>query len=197
MNYVYWIRNQECTDIRLHGYVGVSKDPSRRFLSHRRHNEKIPSDAWLEIVFSGTREECFEKEYQLRQHKNIGWNRAVGGVQGFRVGFSHSEKTKKKLRKSWTTNRKKAASEWKASHNVSLTGQKRPAQSAKMTGACNPMFGKTHSDVSREKIRRANIGKTPSNKQSVFCIFCQTQAPLSVLVKYHGRGKKNCSKLTD
>lgn len=162
------------------------------FRSHRRHNENIPIDAWVEIVFSGTREECFAKELELRPRKKMGWNRAVGGAQGFKVGFCHSEKTKKKLRKAWTLERKKIASAWKSSHNVSLTGQRRPAQSAAMSGENNSMFGKTHSREARDKIRQANLGKTPPNKQTIFCIFCHQQAPLSILKKYHGAGKKNC-----
>lgn len=192
MDYLYWIKNKECTDITRDGYVGVSTDPARRFLSHRKHNENIPNNAWVEIVFSGTREECFDKEFELRPRKKMGWNRAVGGAQGFNIGFSHSEKTKKKLRKAWTPERKKIASIWKAKQNVLLTGQKRPAQSVAMTGKNNPMFGKTHSLKTREKIRLANIGKIPPNKQGVFCIFCHQQSSLSILKKYHGVGKKNC-----
>ena len=192
MDYLYWIRDEKCTDIAIDGYVGVSKDPHRRFLSHQRHNENIPTDVWVEIIFAGTRQECFDKEFELRPRKKMGWNRAVGGAQGFKIGFSHSEKTKKKLRKAWTVERKKIASVWKTEQNALLTGQKRPAQSLAISGEKNPMFGKTHDITAREKIRQANLGRTPPNKQSVFCIFCHQQAPLSILKKYHGIGRKNC-----
>jgi predicted GIY-YIG superfamily endonuclease len=192
MDHVYWIRNKEDADISQHGYVGVSKDPARRLLSHRRHNENIPQDTWVEIVFSGTREECFEKEFELRPTKKMGWNRAVGGAQGFKIGFSHSEKTRQKLKNAWTPERKKKASVWKTEQNVLLTGQKRPAQSHAISGENNPMFGKTHSIAAREKIREANLGRPANNMQDIFCIFCRERAPLSILKKYHGIGKKNC-----
>lgn len=192
MDKVYWVKNASCKKIETDGYVGVSKDPHARLLSHLRNNERVPSDAWVEVVFEGPREECFRLEGELRPTKNIGWNRAIGGAQGFRIGFVHSNATKKKLKKAWTKERKEKAAIWKAEQNRLLVGQKRPAQSAAMSGELNPMFGKQRSAKTKRKISEANIGREPPNKQELFCIFCKKRAPLSILKKYHEPGKKHC-----
>lgn len=182
---VYWIKNEECLNILTDGYVGVTKNPSVRFKSHLKHNEKIPKNARIEIVFSGTRAECFAEEKRLRPVKAIGWNRAPGGQQGFKDGFIHSEKTKLKLKAAWTEDRKARAAIFKAEQNHKLLGQKRPRQSIAMQGSKNPMFGKTHSNETRLKIGRASLGMAPPNKQEFYCIGCKQRASIHVIKNRH------------
>lgn len=195
MDYVYWIKNSSCVSIETDGYVGVSAYPFRRFKVHLKRNAKIPKDSQIEIIFSGERQACFELEEKLRPNKSIGWNNAVGGRQGFKKGFTHSDDVREKLKTSWTDERRKRASKLRTELNtVLLTGKKRPNHSLAMAGENNPMYGKTHSEESRKKIANASKGKTPSNKQQLHCIFCKKLAPMSILIKYHGIGRKNCKQ---
>lgn len=184
-NVVYWIIDKSCENILTDGYVGVSKDPDVRFKSHLRVNERIPKDAEMKIVFSGTRAECFEEEKRLRPAKNIGWNRAPGGVQGFKDGFVHSEKTKAALKAAWSIERKKIASKFKAEQNHKLLGQKRPKQSKAMMGENNPMFGKERTLEVKQKIRDANLGKESPFKHEFYCVGCKQQASKHVIMNRH------------
>lgn len=193
MDHVYWIKDAYCQHIEKHGYVGVSAYPQRRFRVHLQRNPKIPKHATLEIIFSGTREECFAYEELLRPIKGIGWNNAVGGKHGFKKGFTHSEETKQKMRNAWTNERKQNYSAIRAKINAKVFGgKKRPQHSIAMMGQNNPMYGKSHTTSAKLKISQSGKNRIPPNKQCVYCIHCRKQAPLSILVKYHGIGKKNC-----
>jgi len=52
------------------------------------------------------------------------------------------------------------------------------------------MYGKTHTEESRKRIREANLGKQPSNKMELYCIHCHKLANLTTLKKAHGIGKR-------
>lgn len=191
MDKVYWIRNKECIDIQTQGYVGVSQDPTRRLREHLKKNPRIPKkDIWLEIIFEGSRDACFEKEEELRPVKNTGWNRAVGGAQGYRKGFVHSDETRTRLKSKWTEDRRKRASMTRGEQNKKLIGQKRPKQSAAMSGSNNPMYGRTHSVEAKKKIVNANLGKIAPNRQELFCIGCHERASKHVLSRHQKCWKK-------
>lgn len=196
MDYVYWIYDESCKDMAQDGYIGVTKDPKKRLEAHKAKNPRIPKDAQMEIIYSGTRQECFELEENLRPQPKIGWNSAMGGKHGWKTGFGHSDKTKEKLKRAWTDERKEKASIWKAEQNRKLKGQKRPKQSESVSGTKNPMHGKTHSEKARKKISEAHRGKTPHNKQEIYCIHCQQRVSKTILKKYHGFGKKACVRKT-
>lgn len=192
MNYVYWLHNHDCLDIETQGYVGVTKDLDTRLSAHKRRNPRIPEDVQMKIIFEGSREDCFELEEKLRPEPRIGWNSAAGGKHGWKIGFSHSDETKEKLKSAWTNERKEIASKWKAQENKKLKGQKRPKQSKAISGKKNPMYGNTHSEEAKAKISAVHKGKTPHNKSELYCIHCHARASKSILEKYHGIGKKVC-----
>ena len=75
--YGYWLRNADCTDIRKHGYVGVSVNPKNRARVHR-HRRRFP-DFELELIFCGSQSECYAMEINLRPVAGIGWNVEAGG----------------------------------------------------------------------------------------------------------------------
>jgi predicted GIY-YIG superfamily endonuclease len=92
MSYVvYVIGLQENLTPPYHNcYVGVTNDMDRRWKYHynskysvgtyiRSHN--LSRDNMISI-FSGTEEECFDKEYELRPYQYIGLNEAAGGHGG-------------------------------------------------------------------------------------------------------------------
>jgi hypothetical protein len=192
MSYVYWIYNDECVDVNTDGYIGITEDVENRFKFHLKKNKRIPKNVSVKVLFEGTREECFALEYQYRPFSNIGWNSAVGGSHGWRIGFKHSEETISKLKEAWTDERKEKASEWKTEQNKLLIGQKRPKQSTAMLGENNPMYGSIRPDSVKDAISKAHKGKVPYNKIELYCIHCKARASDSVLKKYHGLGKINC-----
>jgi hypothetical protein len=138
-------------------------------------------------MFSGTREECFSFEKHLRPHKGIGWNNAVGGSHGWRVGFSHSDKTKSKMKNAWTLQRREKASKLRKEINSRLVGQKRAKQSEAMRGENNPMFGTKRPAHVKEALSRTHKGKLSHNRQEIYCVGCRQRASLSILKKYHSK----------
>lgn len=185
-NYVYWIYNEECVSPETCGYIGVTYDPDSRFRSHQKKNKKIPNDSKIMILFEGTREECFQREYNYRPKANIGWNNAVGGSHGWRLGFTHSDETKTKMKAKWTDERKEEHIERLKTHNHKLRGQKRPKQTLAISGEKNGMFGQHHSEESKMKMSIARKGRPAHNKQNIVCPICGKSTNATHLKKYHG-----------
>lgn len=84
-HYVYWMRDLSCTRVDEHGYVGVTRNPQKRWTNHR-HDRVRYSGRWegiepteMIILMSGTLEECMDMEFRLRPVYDIGWNRNPGG----------------------------------------------------------------------------------------------------------------------
>ena len=129
MTSVYWIFDEMCADIQNSGYVGVSKDAVNRVKTHIRKC-RVPNNSQFIIVFEGSRDACFAHELKLRPSRGIGWNRAIGGAQGWKVGFSLSKEAKAKI--SVAKLGKKQKFEHIAKRIAVTIGQKRPKQSKSM-----------------------------------------------------------------
>ena len=183
-NYVYWIYDDNSINPTICGYVGVSKEPNRRFKTHLR-KKRVHADCKLKILFSGSRQQCFDYERTLRPYKQIGWNNAVGGSHGWRIGFSHTEEAKLLMKAKWTTERKKQAAICAAERNRKLIGQKRPKQSAIMTGSKNPMYGTTRPLHVRQAVSKAHKGKKAHNLQETYCVGCHKRVQQSRLLRSH------------
>jgi hypothetical protein len=93
---VYWIRAPHHSDVTLDGYVGVSKNPRRRWHCHfwsmrrGRHENPILVNAiakyeWKSLVkqvlLVGSEEYCYAIEAALRPNAEIGWNVNAGGTK--------------------------------------------------------------------------------------------------------------------
>ena len=137
------------------------------------------------MIFHGSRVECYDMEKTLRPSRCIGWNNAVGGIMGYKLGFAHSEETKKKIKASWTEERKAKASIRTVEQNHKLLGQKRPTQSDAMSGKNNFMFGKKHSEVAKMKMREGRKGIIPANRVEYHCIECHKRSSPYIIKKYH------------
>lgn len=183
---MYWIFDESCVDPFKDGYIGVTKQLKIRLKSHLRF-KRAPPSSLVRIMFSGTREECFIFEKYLRPRKGIGWNNAVGGSHGWRVGFSHSDETRSKMKDAWTSQRREKASKLRKEINQRLIGQKRPKQSESMRGEKNPMFGTKRPEYVKEALRNAHKGKPSHNRQEIYCVGCRQRTSLSVLKKYHSK----------
>ena len=88
--YLYWIHLMTEQDINIHGYVGITKFPERRFKEHQTRT-KNPSnvtknilenngDVLYEILYCGDFSSCLKLEREFRPTTRIGWNVAKGGV---------------------------------------------------------------------------------------------------------------------
>ena len=120
---VYWIHLPEHTDYYTEGYIGVTNNPSRRWQDHKttaasgRHPNNLLTNIInkygdtlvYDVIFGGTRDQCFSYEKELRPSASIGWNLMSGGIFGditedglTRLRASHvkrSEKAKMKREK--------------------------------------------------------------------------------------------------
>jgi NUMOD3 motif len=150
---LYWLRDETCTNIAEHGYVGVTCRPKDRETEHRRR-QRFPPGFVMDIIFTGSQPECMERERTLRPEPGIGWNLAVGGPWGFRYG--HSEETRKKIAET-----SKQRSEY---HDIGdrMRGKKQsPEHTAKIRAA---LTGKKASAETREKLRQSHLGQKLSDE---------------------------------
>ena len=148
--YVYWIHLDTHDDVTSQGYVGVSVNPEVRW--KQRYNpivdrvrEKYKDRIKHTILFSGTQENCYNRENDLRPKEAIGWNLAIGGF-GIQVGHSVSEETKEKLRQANLG--KKHSEETIAKMCEDRSGEK------------HPMFGRKHSKETLDKLCKPKTFKT-------------------------------------
>lgn len=94
MCYVYWIHLTEHTDFKTEGYVGVARNPLKRFAKHKtlskndRHTNNVLSEQLkkdnciLTLIYEGSESNCYNKEKELRPEYRIGWNICPGGEGG-------------------------------------------------------------------------------------------------------------------
>jgi hypothetical protein len=92
---VYWIRAAHHSDFMTEGYIGVSRDASKRWKyghfwsqkSNRHDNPKfsnaIAKYGWenlvKEVLVIAPENYCYDLESKIRYLENVGWNLAVGG----------------------------------------------------------------------------------------------------------------------
>lgn len=199
MSYVYWVYDKSCKDFLKDGYVGVTDYIENRIKYHMNINERIPkeNELFYDILFEGSREECFLKEEEYRPNAGIGWNGAKGGAHGWVSEFTHSEKTKQKLKDAWTDERRESAAQPRPEHAEKLRGRKRPEHAEAISGKNNGMYGKTHSEEAKQKIREAHKGKEPWNKgmtitqKTTICPHCNKEGGLGNMKRYHFDNCKN------
>jgi hypothetical protein len=96
MYFLYWLHDQQETDILTEGYVGVTKNIYQRLQQHKKKGKQH------KILMIGNKQFCSEMEYKLRPERNIGQNISQGGLGHGFGGFTHSDKYKNYLREQWT-----------------------------------------------------------------------------------------------
>lgn len=93
--HLYWYRLENHNNIYTDGYVGITNDLERRHKEHmdnvrlgvkshfynavRKHKQE---NLIREVMYTGSIDDVSNMEYALRPDKNIGWNAAVGGLDG-------------------------------------------------------------------------------------------------------------------
>lgn len=147
MTKVYWVFDLTCKKPEIDGYVGITNgDPKRRHSAHVRRGV-APRGSSLRILFEGTREECKTWENRLRPRPDLGWNKAIGGIEtGGMLGRNHTEETKAtmaKKRREWHSNHRGWSQSEKAKQTISaaLRGQaKPPGHSEKLRALASRRF---------------------------------------------------------
>ena len=100
---VYWIRAAHHSDVLSEGYVGVSKNASKRWVyghkwahTNGRHENPRLSNAITKhgwdglvktILVVADEAYCYDLENKLRPSKSIGWNLAAGGCKPPVAGY--------------------------------------------------------------------------------------------------------------
>ena len=168
--YTYWIHLKEHTDPHQEGYVGVSKNVSRRIREHKSKKENPilvnvfnKYDVEIDILFIGEYEYCFEVENQYRPKKQIGWNINEGGIRPPNVsGIKRSEKTKKLMSENNVGFKNKTHSEESKKRmsdtHKKIGGRPQSEETKKKLSEIaknrkfNPMKGRKHTEETRKLI---------------------------------------------
>ena len=94
---IYWIHLPQHVDFTTQGYIGVSKNYSKRLTDHlgqllsEEHKNSHLTHAFnkygwdnliKEVILFGEESYCYQIEGEIRSTKNIGWNIAIGGRRG-------------------------------------------------------------------------------------------------------------------
>jgi group I intron endonuclease len=147
---VYWIHLKEHTDIAKDGYVGVSVNFKSRMYRHKKitptlnchFGNAINKYGWdnlvKEVIFEGSKDECYLKEKEFRNSFQVGWNEAVGGLGGDRSKFI-DYKVRKNLGWNYDT-----------------------------TGHNNPFFNKSHSLESLKKMSKTKCKAVITTPDGIF-----------------------------
>lgn len=171
---VYWLYDAYCEAPERDGYVGVTGDFDYRIKSHRR---KRQSSFDVKVLFTGTEDECYALERELRPKQGIGWNAAIGGPDGYKRGhFANRGKRRtqeqiERLRQAYLGY--KMPAEQRAKISAALKGRNPEAATQASTLAwkngtrVSGMTGQKHGAETRAKMSAArsafyaNGGTTP------------------------------------
>ena len=145
---IYWIHSEEEKDIYSQGYVGITKDLSRRIREHK--SKDWFSNRTVDVYLYGDTEYCKIIERELRPKMNIGLNVASGGgLPPSHAGFKRSVETKQLI----------------SENNVGFSGKKHSTETiAKMKSAKAGKPGRPHTEETKRKL--SEIVKLRKNTQT-------------------------------
>ena len=133
---VYWIRNEDHTDMFTQGYIGVSSQVEKRWEYHKKHGENnhlrnaIKLYGWdklvKQVLLVSDLAYCLMIESQLRAEDKIGWNIVKGGgmppITKWNLGKNLSETTKSKISNTKKGHKHKPEVEAKVTLNLLIHG---------------------------------------------------------------------------
>jgi len=159
---IYWIHSDQETNIETQGYVGITKNLTRRLKEHRRKPNFLDNRT-VDVFLYGDKLYCKQIEKSLRPKRNIGLNVAEGGGLPPNVkGIKRSDETKAKMKASMVGFKGRTHSEEtkakmraiaRVPHPHTEETKKRLSEIAKCRSTPNGMLGKKHSSETIEKIR--------------------------------------------
>ena len=165
-------------------YVGITNDLIRRHKEHLRHNDQLidkkikeygKENFKLEVLFTGTYEQCKEMEkYYIKTLNSTtrghGYNIVEGG-DGC-VGFKHTESAKQKMREAKLGKRP-------SNYGVKMPEEQRKRLSEARKGSTvseetkakisASLKGRVFTDEHKEKIRQAKLGSKNPNYGKPIC----------------------------
>jgi hypothetical protein len=127
---IYWIHSDQETSIETQGYVGITKDLTRRLKEHRRKHNFLDNRT-VDVFLYGDKLYCKQVEKSLRPKRNIGLNIAEGGGLPPNVkGIKRSDNTRQKIKDSMVGFRgRKHSEETRLKMSMSKKGRPGRAQS--------------------------------------------------------------------
>jgi hypothetical protein len=141
---IYWIHSDQETSIETQGYIGITKDLTRRLKEHRRKHNFL-DDRTVDVFLYGDKLYCKQIEKSLRPKRNIGLNIAEGGGLPPNVkGIKRSNETKAKIKASMVGFRGRTHTE-ETKLKMSLSRKGRP--------------GRVQSEETKRKISRTQRSK--------------------------------------
>lgn len=171
---VYWLFDDCCVCPWRHGYIGISVQFDARLKRHRdragtrKSAVGVPPIFDHKILFSGTVDECVALEERMRPHKNIGWNRAVGGREPW-LDYKHDDEMRAIL-SAIASARKREPHSPETRVKMSTAARRRydadPSWHAETiarlktfdhAGENNGNFGKRHSEASKQMMRERRL----------------------------------------
>ena len=181
---IYWIHLPEHTNIFEEGYIGVSINPKKRLVEHKKRNDnphltnalKKHTDIIHTILLVGEENYCYELENILRPKENIGWNINCGGAKPPNHKGKHLSAECRRKQSEYRQGRPLSKehsmriSQGKMGHVQSEETKRKISESKK--GQICGMVGKKHSEETKLKISNSkkgcigpNLGKRMSDEQ--------------------------------
>jgi hypothetical protein len=149
---VYWLYDDSCITPRADGYIGVTNNPTKNVWRYRQSKKFGDKIFKMKIIYWGTKDECLSVDNELRPHAGIGWNAGAGGFHdgtGVR-GVPKSPEHRAKQRAAALRRYQDPAEHQRTSEAVKQGLSKNHSK-----GVSNPMFGRTMSEETKQKIRNA------------------------------------------
>ena len=145
---LYWIHSDQETDIYTQGYVGITKDLTRRLKEHRRRPNFLEQRS-VDIMLYGDKNFCKDLENSLRPKRNIGLNIAEGGSLPPNVrGIKRSLETRQK----------------QSANNIGFRGKQHSEETKlKMKLARQGRPGKPHTEETKQNLRQIAKARTYPN----------------------------------
>ena len=165
---IYWIHRDLETDINSQGYIGITKNLTRRLKEHSRKKNFLENRI-VDVYLYGETKFCREIEKSLRPTSSIGLNKAPGGgLPPNPAGIKRSAETKQKIkenmvgfkgRKHSEETKTKMRNAVRVAHKHTEETKNRLSEIAKNRTTPNSMLGRKHSEETKAKIRAKAIAR--------------------------------------
>lgn len=123
---VYWVKIEGMKDPYKEGYIGVTSNLKQRIKRHesccnafdKSYKDEFISEVnnknhSVEVLFTGSKDFCYEKEYEFRPNYNIGWNTRCGSSPYLKLRDEKVSSAYRSMRYNAKTLGLRVCEEWK------------------------------------------------------------------------------------